>query len=1118
MSRPGKSIVAALCILASALLAGPASAAEEETHIFDPVLSLTGNCSTSSVDPVPDPGTCPMPPGVPGVDHPSKVFSAPRAVATDSHGNIFVAATAAGSGPRVEIFDPEGFFIGEIGVASPYQLAVDSAGHLYVGTVIGDVYRYEPSLYEPADGHIAYDDPPTTLTLGCCGVEASVAVNPLNDHLFVWVDGKRVSEYGSAAEGSPLLYGDPLLSVLGKGIGEDTLDASRASGLAIDPAHGKIYVSDRENAPGGGVPVIRVFELEAPHELLDTFLGTITPIGQFKSYPSLAVDEETGNFFTYDLENPSVAYEFTAAGEYVSTITPSGGFKATGGSQIWFDNGALSPNRGYLYVASHVTGVGHVFAFSPPPEQCPPEVKSLALAAVTQGEAELRAQVNPCGLQTDYELQYTTEASFGEVGFANAQSAGNGQLPVGGSAVEVAAVARGLTPGTAYRFRVLASNEEGSDEADSPFTTYREADPSPPCPNEARRTGSLALPDCRAYELLTPADTNGHEPLFARSPVNQFPGSRISPDGGAVSVTFDGGALPGLDATGNLYGDPYLLRRGPTGWTTTYTGPSPVESTAIAPGSTSPDQGYSFWATAGTSGSAVVNPSGTLYVRYPDGHSELIGRGSLGSDPSAVGHLISQGGGHIVFATGTFPGGTAVQLEPDAPPSGTLAVYDRTGDETTHVVSLLPGDVTPGAGEGAHYRGASLDGKGVAFTIGGKLYLRHDNEETYEVGDGVEFAGIAEGGARVAYLENGDLYAFDVDGEERTRFTTSGDVTPVNVSADGSAAYFVSPTVLSGDANPEGDLPQAGQQNLYLSREGAIAFLGGVSERDVEGELLGGQVLAEGLGLWLEAVQTGKSGKDPSRTTPDGQVLLFESRANLTGYDSGGEAQVYRYDTLGPALDCLSCSPTGVGHGEGNLQSLRTGETGLLIPEVLVGNLRADGERAFFESTDALVLADTDGLRDVYEWEAKGVGTCTRPEGCLYLISSGKSAREDYLYAVSESGEDVIFSSGDLLLPALDPDTTPSLYDARVNGGFPTPTPPPAECLGEACQPAPAAPADPTPALRGAGNVSDKPTSRRCPKGKRRARRAGKTRCVKRRHQERQRHRRAARANGRAAR
>src|SRR4029077_6836800 len=122
-------------------------------------------------------------------------------------------------------------------------------------------------------------------------------------------------------------------------------------------------------------------------------------------------------------------------------------------------------------------------------------------------------------------------------------------------------------------------------------------------------------------------------------------------------------------------------------------------------------------------------------------------------------------------------------------------------------------------------------------------------------------------------------------------------------------------------------------------------------------------------------------------------------------------------------------------------------------------NLTPDGQRALFQSAEPLVVGDTDGLQDVYEWEAPGKGTCTEQSaafqspagGCIYLISGGRSATDDYLYGMSTDGSDIVFLSGDVL-NFEDPDGTPSLYDARVGGGFPKPPPPPGECLGEACQ------------------------------------------------------------------
>jgi hypothetical protein len=328
---------------------------------------------------------------------------------------------------------------------------------------------------------------------------------------------------------------------------------------------------------------------------------------------------------------------------------------------------------------------------------------------------------------------------------------------------------------------------------------------------------------------------------------------------------------------------------------------------------------------------------------------------------------------------------------------------------------------------------------------------------------------------------------------------------------------------LGSGPNPTGDLPAAGAQNLYLSEEGQVSFIGTLTDRDVVGRMTPAKVTVDGLGLW-STIQGGlpllsrQPALDPSRTNPDGSVLLFQSRANLTGYDPKGAPQVYRYDSNSGALECISCIPTGAPAGEGAaIQSYLTeaGGTAPLGPNDFLPGLTPDGRRAFFESTEALVSSDTDGIRDVYEWEAQGVGSCVEADGCVYLISSGHSAAENFLFAQSTDGDGVFFTSGDRLTDD-DPSATPSIYDARVGGGFATSTVA-GECLGEACQPAASAPGDPIPVLHGAGNPGQAPTTTRCQKPKRKVRSNGKTRCVKPKKKSAQHHRKTAK-QGRAGR
>lgn len=624
------------------------------------------------------------------------------------------------------------------------------------------------------------------------------------------------------------------------------------------------------------------------------------------------------------------------------------------------------------------------------------------------------------------------------------------------------------------------------------------------CPNESARTGpSAQLPDCRAYELVTPRDSNGRRFSDIDSGFRSFDvfnnelSSRLRD---SFLFTVRSSALkapPG--GNGRIDSDVYEAVRGAAAWGVVRH-VTPTGSEAVTPftGAASFDHEYTFvfvsehFADAGTNGSLGLEGD-TDYLGDRDGHFELTGIGSLGVERLAQGRYISPGGQHVIFSTGRSQvesgwcfraelGGAQClvkKLEPEAPPSGTGAIYDRAADGPTQVVSLLPGDLTPAAGEDALYQGVSVDGASVAFKVEGTLYVRVANAKTAEVAAGnPTYGGISDDGSYVFYESGGNIHRFDTTDETDEQVNSSGDAKMVNASADGSHVYFISPTQLDGG---EGT---AGEPNLYVWSGGSPEYIATVDPSDIEG--------IPALTLWSSYAvapndDEGRGpGADPSRSTPDGNVLVFESRGQLTAYDNAGHSEIYRYDDREKSLTCVSCNPSGTAAvADARLEDLTT-----LSRTTIVRNLTSDGTRVFFETSEPLIEADVDSVNDIYEWqEAAGEGGPS-----LSLISSGDSVAYPVLPEVSPSpnvlmgastdGKDVYFLSLEALAPGAGVGGAAAIYDARIGGGF-AESPPPAVCLEEGCRPPPIPPpslgAAASPNLKGSGNVvAKKKKHRRC--------------------------------------
>jgi NHL repeat len=201
------------------------------------------------------------------------------------------------------------------------------------------------------------------------------------------------------------------------------------------------------------------------------------------------------------------------------------------------------------------------------------------------------------------------------------------------------------------------------------------------------------------------------------------------------------------------------------------------------------------------------------------------------------------------------------------------------------------------------------------------------------------------------------------------------------------------------------------------------------------------------------------------QTTPDGDFALFNSRQPLTeGYDNAGFNMVYRYDANGKQVDCASCLATeGVPTSNASLPSYGQGIT--------------DDGTAFFNSNDQLVLRDTNGKKDAYQWE----------DGEISLISTGFSAFPSSLLSVSGDGTDAFFFTRETLVSNDHNGQAMKLYDARKGGGFfEIPESPPCaasdECHGPGTQ---AAPPPPIGTFKGTGGQAQ--TSKDCGSLSRRA-------------------------------
>jgi len=383
----------------------------------------------------------------------------------------------------------------------------------------------------------------------------------------------------------------------------------------------------------------------------------------------------------------------------------------------------------------------------------------------------------------------------------------------------------------------------------------------------------------------------------------------------------------------------------------------------------------------------------------------------------------------------------------------------------------LPAFISPGGA----LKGVAVDGEHIYWSANG--------ETAPNPGDDLYRYDLARYGSDEAALRDLTVDQKDPDGAEVKGV--------LGVSKDGSRAYFAANGDLDGDGpalpgDCRGALGLEGECNLYRWEENGTAAGKTTLIARLETSGAGsGSDATNWLGSSIGVFIGDRNVRKTSWLSSDGETLLFRSQTRLGEYDNHETAELYRYQA-GEGIHCVTCNPSGA--APSGPPSLGTINPSALVPPkstaVSSRNFAAGGSRIFFESTDALVPADTNGegacssvgsstqafprCLDVYEWEAAGTGSCSEGGeafsplngGCIYLLSTGKSDWASIFLDASESGNDAFFYTREGLV-GQDKDELLDVYDARVDGGIPSQNTAPAQDCesSEACHgPVPAPP------------------------------------------------------------
>jgi hypothetical protein len=666
--------------------------------------------------------------------------------------------------------------------------------------------------------------------------------------------------------------------------------------------------------------------------------------------------------------------------------------------------------------------------------------------------ATLNASIDPGGASTTYHFEYLTEAQFNANGetFAGAATTPESE-PVGVDNIEHPALASltGLQPGTTYHYHAVATNSQsltGTHGADATFTTPTEpGSTAESCSNAKARTeqpyGST-LPDCRAYEMVSPLAKNGSDIFFS--------GSRASvplPGEPQAFTYLSPGSFSGPQGAGEL--SRYLTRREPTGWSVENISPprvilgteafppfeqllftpslsEGVERSPYVPLVESDEAGYINLYLSDLTSSPVsyqtvsnVNPPGVTPYRETGAQTEVPVAAGVSTDLS---HVVFQSGANLTEkATGEeeqkthiyeWAAGKLSQL--DISPAGTQFEHFDTVGAPGHSGNPREGDP---------WHAVSADGQRVFFTAGegkgnegtsvGQLYVREDPmgpvEDCSVSGDActVEVSKSQKTNGTGPDGTDPNSYGEYFAGSGKFEIIPGGPPMPVyyrGANEAGTRVFFTSRAELTNDAYTG---PKDNSANLYEYNVETGTLTDLTVDNAEDGAAVLGLATASEDGSYLYFVANGvlaSGAKQGNCKMEENEVLTGEHTCSLyVDHYSGGKWEI-KFITMLTGGD-HSTLPVG---DETDWADYEAGANGSLGSDFGPGQhsvrVTPDGTTLAFESERSLTGYDNEPV------EPGGVGStttnephCTEEGGKLGSTSPAVPCREVYLYdAVTE--------------------------------------------------------------------------------------------------------------------